>query len=60
MRGGLCDSYKTYICLQSLGVQQAYNSHMKAEDVPFQMIYGGLIYSKGLVSVTDQKEEGCL
>ena len=46
--GGLCDSYNTYICLQSLDVQQAYNSHLKAEDVPFQMIYGGLIYSKGL------------
>ena len=46
--GGLSISFSAFISLQPLGVEQANDHLMKAKDVPFQLIYSGLVYSKGL------------
>ena len=46
--GGSGISLSTFISLQPLGVEQANDHLMKAKDVPFHLIYSGLVYSKGL------------
>ena len=50
--GWFTHSHNHAISMQPLGIGHTTIPHMKAKDAPFQLIYGSLIYSKGLQSTS--------